>query len=158
MSGLLRQLRGVINTPTGASSTFSRLSDIGLELQRDGTLSVNATKLDAASLKLPELKAAFANNDDLDNTNDGFARRYADLATQVLGADGSLTSRTQGLRDQLARNATDQDKLSDRIERYQARLVAQYTTMDANLSKLNALSSYLTQQLATLSKSVSNDN
>lgn len=158
VSGLLRQLRGVINTPTGASSTFSRLSDIGLELQRDGTLSVNATKLDAASLKLPELKAAFANNDDLDNTNDGFARRYADLATQVLGADGSLTSRTQGLRDQLARNATDQDKLSDRIERYQARLVAQYTTMDANLSKLNALSSYLTQQLATLSKSVSNDN
>jgi flagellar hook-associated protein 2 len=139
------------------SASCARLSDIGLELQRDGTLSVDSAKLDTATGNLPELKKAFANSDAGNSANDGFARRYAALATQVLGVDGSLTTRTEGLRERLARNSTDQERLSDRIERYQARLVAQYTAMDANLSKLNSLSSYLTQQLASLTSSNNND-
>ena len=41
---------------------------------------------------------------------------------------------------------------------YQQRLVAQYTAMDANLSKLNSLSTYLTQQLASLSANSSSSS
>jgi flagellar hook-associated protein 2 len=150
VGSLQRQLRAVLNTPSGASSTFPRLSDIGLELQRDGTLTVNSTKLDTALSNLPELKKAFANNDTGNAANKGFARRYAELSSQILGVDGSLTTRTEGLRARLTRNGTDQQALSDRISRYQARLVAQYTVMDANLSKLSSLSTYLTQQLASI--------
>jgi flagellar capping protein FliD len=40
--------------------------------------------------------------------------------------------------------------MQQRIDAYQKRLVAQYTVMDANLSKLNALSSYVTQQMNAL--------
>ncbi len=158
VGSLQRQLRSVLNAPSGASSVFSRLSDIGLEVQRDGSLSVDSAKLDSATANLPELKKAFANLDTGNSTNDGFARRYAALASQVLGVDGTLTTRTEGLRSRLERNGTDQERLSDRVERYQARLVAQYTAMDANLSKLNALSSYLTQQLASLTSSNSSND
>lgn len=156
VGGLLRQMRTLVNSPSGASSAFARLSDVGLEMQRDGTLKVNSAKLDTATLNLPELKKAFANNDMGNAANNGIARRYAALASQVLGVDGSLTTRTEGLRERLARNATDQEKLSARVDRFQARLVAQYTAMDANLSKLNALSSYVTQQITALNKSSSN--
>ncbi len=158
VNGLLRQLREVINAPSGASSSFPRLSDIGLSMQRDGTLSVDSAKLDAATLNLPELKKAFANNDTGNAANVGFARRYANLATQVLGVDGSLTTRTEGLRERLVRNSSEQEQISARIDRYQQRLVAQYTAMDANLAKLNSLSSYLTQQIAALTKSNSSDS
>jgi flagellar hook-associated protein 2 len=149
-TGLLRQLRNLVNAGSGASGTFPRLSDIGLELQRDGTLSVNATKLDRATANLAELKKAFANVDTANPGNDGFARRYAQLAQRVLGVDGTLTSRTEGLREQLSRNSEDQARLETRIERFQARLVAQYTAMDANLSRLNALQNYVTQSLSSL--------
>ncbi len=149
-TGLLRQLRSLVNAGSGASTAFPRLSDIGLELQRDGTLSVNATKLDRATANLAELKKAFANVDTANPANDGFARRYAQLAQRVLGVDGALTSRTEGLREQLSRNSEDQARLQTRIERFQARLVAQYTAMDANLSRLNALQGYVTQSLAAL--------
>ena len=146
-ASLQRQLRNLINTPSGASTTYSRLSDVGLRMQRDGTLLVDATKLDSATANLSELKKAFSNSDSSNTANDGFTRRYAALATQVLGTDGTLTTRTEGLRTRITRNGTDQTKVEERVQRFQARLVAQYTAMDASLSRLNSLSSYVTQQL-----------
>ena len=151
-ASLQRQMRTVLNTASGASATFPRLSDIGLRLQRDGTLSVDAATLDSATSKLAELKKAFANTDTVTPANAGFARRYANLATQILGVDGSLSTRTEGLRQRLTQNSDDQSRLSDRIARFQQRLVAQYTAMDSNLARLNSLSSYVTQQLAALNR------
>jgi flagellar hook-associated protein 2 len=153
VTGLQRQLRDLLNTPSGASATFARLSDVGLELQRDGTLKVDSAKLSSATANLPELKKAFSNNDSGVPANNGFARRYAGLASQVLGIDGSLTTRTEGLRARITRNGENQVKVEERVERYQARLVAQYTAMDASLSRLNSLSSYVTQQLNALNRS-----
>ena len=107
---------------------------------------------------LRELKKAFAHRDTDEPANNGFARRYADLATQVLGVDGSLTTRTEGLRQRISRNGDKQERLNERVERFQQRLVAQYTAMDANLSRLNALSSYVTQQLAALTRNTQGDS
>jgi flagellar hook-associated protein 2 len=152
-TGLLARLRGVLNLPSGAAAAFPRLSDIGLEQQRDGTLKVDETKLASAMGDLAELKKAFSNTDTGTPANDGFARRYAQLAQQVLGVDGSLTTRQDGLQKLISRNGDDQARLEDRVERFRTRLVAQYTAMDANLSRLNALSSYVNQTLSALQKS-----
>lgn len=157
VGSLQRQLRALVNAPSGASGTLGRLSDAGLELQRDGTLKVNSAKLDSAMGNLEELRKAFANNDLSNPANDGFARRYADLAGQVLGVDGTLTSRTQSLQRRLAQNSDEQARLNDRVDRFQQRLVQQYTALDTNLARLNALSSSLTQQLNRLNPSNNNN-
>ncbi|WP_428422616.1 flagellar filament capping protein FliD [Methylibium sp.] len=154
-TGLQGRLRSVLNSPSGASASFPRLSDLGLELQRNGTLQVNQTKVTAALSNLKETKKAFSNYDTLDATNNGFAKRYALLATSILGADGAITTRTEGLRKQITNNTENQARLNDRVDLYQQRLVQQYSAMDANMSKLNALSSYVTQQLAGLTSSSS---
>ena len=153
--GLQRQLRTLLGAGSQASSAFARLADVGLSAQRDGTLSVNAAKLDSATANLAELRKAFAAND-ADPQRDGFARRYADLAQQVLSLDGSLTTRTEGLRKRITQNGEDQTAVEDRVERFRARLVAQYTAMDSNLSRLNALSGYVTQQLTAMSNTGNN--
>lgn len=157
VGSIQRQLRSLINSPSGASSTYARLSDVGLQLQRDGTLSVNSTKLDKALANTGELKKAFSNLDAGGNSaNSGFSRRYAELATQVLGTDGTLTTRTQSLQKMLSQNSEAQSRLNDRVDRFQQRLVQQYTALDGTLSRLNALSSSVTQQLAQLSANSSN--
>ncbi len=156
VGSIQRQLRGLINSASGASNTFTRLSDVGLQLQRDGTLSVNSTKLDAALTQPQELKRAFVNSDGGNSANTGFARRYADLTTQVLGTDGTLTTRTQSLQKMLSLNSDAQARLNDRVDRFQQRLVQQYTALDGNLSRLNALSSSMTQQLSRLNISGNN--
>jgi flagellar hook-associated protein 2 len=152
-TGLLSRLRSVLNLPSGAAAAFPRMSDAGLQVQRDGTLKVDEDKLAAAMADLGELKKAFSNVDNTTPGNDGFARRYSQLASQVLGTDGSLATRTEGLRKLIDKNSEAQDRLEDRVERFRSRLVAQYTAMDANLSKLNALSSYVNQTVAQLNKS-----
>ncbi len=156
VGSLNRQLRSLINSPSGASSSLSRLSDVGLELQRDGTLKVNSGRLDSAMANMAELKKAFTNNDTANSSNNGFARRYADMATQVLGVDGTLTTRTENLQKMIAKNTDAQARLNDRVDRFQQRMVQQYTALDSNLARLNALSSSVTQQLAQLSNLKSN--
>lgn len=155
VTSLLGRLRGVLNNPSGASASFTRMSDIGLQLQRDGTLSVNSARLEAALANPTELRKALANNDPLVASNNGFARQYAALATQALGTDGLLTTRTEGLRKLVTKNSEQQERMEERVGRYRERLVAQFTAMDTNLAKLNALQSYVTQQLAVLQKSSS---
>lgn len=154
---LQRQLRGVLNAPSGASAVYGRLSDLGLELQRDGTLSIDSGKLQAALANPAELQKAWAQRDLANPANQGFARRYAELASQVLGQEGSVTTRTEGLRQRLSQNSDKQERLNERVERFQQRLVAQYTAMDSNLSRLNALGAYVSQQLASLSTGTRRD-
>lgn len=157
VGSLSRQLRGLLVSGSGASSTFSRMSEIGLEMQRDGTLNINSSKLDAAMNNLPELKKAFSNSDSANPANDGFARRYASMATQVLGTDGTLTTRTESLQKLISRNSEAQARLNERVERFQQRMVRQYTALDGNLARLNSLSTSVTQSLAQLSRSNSNN-
>jgi flagellar hook-associated protein 2 len=152
-TNLQARLRSMVGATSGASSTFGRMSDIGLEVQRDGTLTVNQTKLDAATGKLSELKKAFSASDLGNSGNSGFARRYSDLATQALGVDGTITTRTAGLQKLIAKNGDDQTALLARVDTFQTRLVAQYTALDSNVAKLNSLSSYVTQQIANWNKS-----
>lgn len=151
ITGLLNRLRGVLGQASGASATFARLSDIGFEQQRDGTLTVNAKRLDNAVANLAQLKAAFSANE-TDASLDGFATRFRDLADQVLGADGTLTTRAQGLADKLERNQDSQDRLENRLTLTQARLEKQYSDLDARLGQLNSLSTYVTQQVMSWNK------
>jgi flagellar hook-associated protein 2 len=153
-TNLQERLRTMVGATSGASSTFGRMSDLGLEVQRDGTLSINNTKLTAATGNLAELKKAFTNTEtNSTGANDGFARRYASLATQALGVDGIVTTRTAGLQALITKNTDDQAAMSDRVDTFQKRLVAQYTALDAKVAQLNSLSSYVTQQVAQWTKS-----
>jgi flagellar hook-associated protein 2 len=153
-NGLSTQLRSILNAASGASSVFARLSDIGLASQRDGTLTINQTKLDSAvDNNLAELKKAFANSDSATVSNNGFARRFATLASQVLASDGTVNTRTQSLQKQVTKNSDEQTRLGDRVDLFQKRLIAQYTALDANVAKLNALQSYVTQQIAQMNRS-----
>jgi len=147
---LLNRLRGIVNIPSSASSLFPTLSALGLEMQRDGTLALKQGKLDNALANLAEMKKAFANLDPGDTGADGFARRTARLATDMLGSDGSLSAAQASLQKRLTLNGAAQDALNQRVDAYQQRLVKQFSAMDTQVAKLQALGSYVTQQLAAM--------
>ncbi len=150
--GLQTQLRAMVGASSGASTAFSRLSDIGMEMQQDGSLTVNGTKLDKALSNLSEIRALFSNSSLTDPSLDGFGKRFRVVASNILGIDGSLTSRTDGLNEKLKRNQKQQDRLEERLAQTQKRLEKQYTALDTQLGRLNGLSSYVTQQVAIWNK------
>ncbi len=151
--GLQRQMRTLMGSSSGASSVFTRLSDAGLELQRDGSLSVTAGKLDTALANLPELKKLFANTDTLVPGNNGIARQFRTMGDSLLSIDGAITTRTDGLRKRIDLNQEAQDRLDLRVAQTEKRLRAQYTALDATLGRMSGLSSYVTQQMAMFTNS-----
>jgi flagellar hook-associated protein 2 len=150
--GLQTQLRAMVGASSGASTAFSRLSDVGLEMQQDGSLTVNSTKLDKALANLPQIRALFSNSSLTDPSLDGFGKRFRVVASNILGIDGSLTSRTDGLSEKLKRNQKQQDRMEERLAQTQKRLEKQYSALDTQLGRLNGLSSYVTQQVALWNK------
>jgi flagellar hook-associated protein 2 len=151
--GFQNQLRGIVNTTSTTSSLFSRLSDIGVAVQKDGTLSIaSANKLTAALSHPDELQKLFATQGST-NDNTGIAVRFATMADRAVGVDGALFSRSDGLKGELSRNSKQQDDMQVHLDATQARLTAQYQALDTTMSKMNALSSYVTQQVALMQKS-----
>lgn len=149
---LQSQLRAVLNQASSASSTWSRLSDIGLSLKTDGTLETNAAKLDNALGNLGELKKLMA-GDGSSNAEMGFVRRFKNLADAALGSTGVFESRNSSLRASVARNTKDQDAMELRLEKTRARLQAQYAALDTRMASLTSLSSYMNQQISQMNKS-----
>lgn len=151
-NALQRQLRDVLNQASTASGTYSRLSDIGVTMQRDGTLAVDDTKLSNAVTNLPELKKLLA-TDGAENASSGFVRRWKRLADSALGLGGTFESRTEGLNASLRTNSKNQDSMSLRLSYTENRMRAQYTALDTQMAKLNNLSAYMTQQITLMNAS-----
>ncbi len=145
--GLLNRLRSTLQQTSTASTVFTRLSDLGLELQRDGSIKVNDSKLDAALADPAEMARAFS------TLQTGFGQRFKALSDSVLGTEGLLTTRTNGLRDSISRNDKDQKRLEDRVARVQERLTRQYSALDNNLNQINGLGSFVQQQITNWNKS-----
>jgi flagellar hook-associated protein 2 len=151
---LQRQLRNIVGGTAAASTTFTTLSQVGLEVQTDGTLKLNSTKLTSALASNPsELKKLFTNVDLTTPGNNGVANRLRTFGDSVLGTAGLLTSRITGLNTKLSANQKDQDKLNLRLDATKARLQAQYTALDAKMASIGTLSTYITQQIANWNKS-----
>ncbi|HEY5324500.1 MAG TPA: flagellar filament capping protein FliD, partial [Caldimonas sp.] len=150
-TGMQRQLRTLAGSASAASSVFGHLSDIGLELQGDGSMTVNATKLGAAVANVAELKKMFSNSSATDPTLDGFGKRFRVVGDSMIGIDGAITTRTDGLGQQLQRNQKDQDALEIRLAAIEKRYRAQYTALDTAMAQLQTQSAYITQQIAAWS-------
>ena len=143
----------MLGTTSGASSMFGRLSDIGFDVKSDGSISVNDTKLTNGLANLDQLRKVFANSDPVTPANDGVVLQMRKLTDRMLGFDGTLQSRTDGLQHRLDLNQTQQSQLEDRVTRTEARLRAQYSALDTQMNTLNGLSSYVQQQITNWNKS-----
>ncbi len=152
-TGLQNQLRAAVGQAGTASTTFSTLSDIGLEFQKDGRLKVNDTKLSAALVKLPELTAALTKADTASASNNGLARKITAWADALLGSNGTLPGKTKSIQSQINANQKDQEKVNDRLVAVEARIRAQYTSLDKTISEANGLSKYVNQQITTWNRS-----
>jgi flagellar hook-associated protein 2 len=146
--GLLVQLRTLAGGTAASGSSFTRLSEIGFELQRDGTLNTNSGKLSAAMAKFNDLKTFFT-ADAAGNSNDGIGALFKAFADNRNGADGALSTRQEGLKTRIELLQDRQGNLERRLGLTEARLNAQYTRLDTNIASLNSLQNYVSQQVAS---------
>lgn len=146
-------LRSLISSSSMGAS-MQRLSDVGIELDAEGKLSLNVAKLTVAANNGNALQQLFANDNDNAQTN-GFAVKMRDLAASMLDTTGSLALKSASLQKALDDNAAEQTKVSDEVAAFEARLRAQYAVMDAQISQSNSISKILAAQVAAYNKNSS---
>ena len=149
--GLQTLLRNVLGS-VSSGGAYGRLSDVGLELQLDGSLKLNTDKLSTAANNGLALQQLFSANSDNPAT-DGFGLKFAALGRGVLGTGGSVVNRATALETALKTNGEQQAKVNDRATTVEAQLRKRYTALDVQMASLNALSEYVTQQVASWNKS-----
>jgi flagellar hook-associated protein 2 len=147
------RMRSLLGATSTASSAFARMSDAGFELQRDGSLTINATKVDNALSNLSQMKALFVDNPSTSTSGEGFGKQFYDTTYSMLTTGGSINSRSTALSDKLLRNQKSQEAMEARLAQTQKLLEAQYGALDTQMASLTGLSSYVTQQVTQWNKS-----
>lgn len=156
---LQNTLRMALQSVAGGDGKLRTLSDVGIStakgtdpLRPSGDLAIDSTKFEAA-LKDPEaLKAFFRGADG--NTSNGVGTKIKSTIDGLL-ADGTgfFSSKDKLLKKAKDLNAKDTQAVEDRATRLEASLTARYVALDSQMSKLNALNSYIAQQVTTWNKS-----
>jgi flagellar hook-associated protein 2 len=150
---LLSVLNSMISaTGPSASTTFSYLSDVGIQVQSSGLLSTSSSTLTTAFDSLDDLKTFFYNYGGTTTTN-GLARRFRDFVWDANGVEGTLSLKNTALSAAITRNESSQDKFNVRIAEIQKRLYKQYGGLDSRMGGLNGLSSFVSAQVAQWNKS-----
>lgn len=113
---------------------------LGLDLGRDGTISVDETKLsNALSGKVGEALAG------------GFSSNLKTLLGTFRGTTGTVQNVIDSMRSTVSNLQNDQEKVQARIDRLRASYTAKYAALDAKLVSMNQTSSNVRSALAGLS-------
>jgi flagellar hook-associated protein 2 len=149
---MLSRVRQTLTTPQpGGPKDMKVLSEIGITLQKDGTLAIDDAKLSKAlSDNLPGVAALFTSET---SGTSGFAKQMGALVTDLTSTGGALKAATDGIGSTLD-DLTDQyNAVQKRVDATVARYRAQFTQLDVLVATMNNTMSYLTQQFAAMSNS-----
>lgn len=172
-TGALRSdsaVRGIQNTLKnllmGDSSTpgdeIVRLSDMGIELQRNGDFEVDSLKL-AEALKdnFSEITKFFsANTNDQSSYSTAEHGMAGDLVNQIedyLSNRGVVQQKLDTYSDTVQDLEDDQKALDEKLERVEARYTRQFITMNKIMDEMKSMQEYLKGQLDNLPFTANND-
>jgi flagellar hook-associated protein 2 len=142
------RLRDTFNTPQ--DGTLKVLSNIGISFQKDGTLSLDSTKL-ASALKsnLSDVAQLWSTS----NTSGGYGKKLSSLIDTFVQSQGSLDNAIQGQQTtykDLGNRITEVNALADQeVANYKQ----QFTALDVLMSTMTNTSTYLTQQFDAMNNS-----
>ena len=138
LRGLRFGLRNDLSREIADNSTFSRLADLGIETQRDGTLKVtDSSQLDAALAATPDAVGA------LFSSEDGIGARLTSRLEGLLGSSGTIEQRKKTADSRI-------DQIKSQIERWDTRLARREETLRNQFAQLEALTTQAQAQQASL--------
>jgi flagellar hook-associated protein 2 len=147
------RLRSIMTgTVAGAAEGMNSLAFLGIATNRDGSISLNDTKLSSAiSTRFDDLEKLFSGEN-------GIANRLDKVVTELTASNGVFTTREKSMRGQLSGIEEQRDKLNARLTTMEARYRAQFTALDILVGQLQQTGNFLTQQLDATAQIINRKN
>ncbi|MDA3807198.1 MAG: flagellar filament capping protein FliD [Thiomicrorhabdus sp.] len=140
-------LQSLLVTQVGEGS-YTSLSRVGFETQRDGTITLNSSTLSSAlSDDYDAVLGLFSGSEGVEGISTRFAS-YLDTMTNSI--DGLYAGRKETTESNTRRIDQRINSLEARLELKEESMRAQFSAMEELVSGLNAQGDYLLQQLAAL--------
>lgn len=131
----------VFGATAGGTSPYQQLSSIGVSLAKDGTLSLDTAKLNAAVAADPTGVAKLVS---------AVGSAYKSTIDGLVGTTGSIAAATDGANRTIKDLTKRQQALAARINAIQANYTKRFTALDKLIAEMKQTSTTLTQQLASL--------
>jgi flagellar hook-associated protein 2 len=160
VQSMMTQLRSTLFSTVKGGNGISTLSDVGISVQKDGTLALDSAKLSKAiDGNFPGLANLFTaapgmSPDGTPNIagNTGILTKLQTLVKGFLADGGIIDSKTKGLQASLKINSDRQTAINGRLSNMQDSYTNQFNSLNTTLASMSATQSYLTQQLANMPK------
>ncbi|WP_374420262.1 flagellar filament capping protein FliD [Chromobacterium sp.] len=115
-------------------NSFAYLSQVGIAIQKDGTIKLDSTKFNDALKKDPTaVKNLFGNS-----SNNGIAQLLNKEINGLLGPTGVVESSKTSINSRITTEKASQDSLTARLTARQKQYIQQYTALNSTLSKMAA--------------------
>jgi flagellar hook-associated protein 2 len=149
LTGVRRNLQGLLTTAIAGTDSFATLSQLGLKTQRDGTLAIDNTLMDKAiDEDLGGIDRLLAGTDG----TDGVAANFVSYLKRVTDGSAGLAATRQAGTDRTLKTISSSILAQEaRLEKRETMLRAQFTAMEKMVSSLNSQGNYLLQQMSAWS-------
>ncbi len=129
---------------TKKDTSVNTLFDLGLEFNRDGTVSLNEEILDSAlAVRTEEVEAFFLG--DSDRNIEGFADIVNDQMTQLTNGEGQIAGETNSTQSRISDLETKIEQENARLDKKYELMTKQFIELDRYMNEMTNLSSYLAQ-------------
>jgi len=156
LRSITNQLRRVLtDASTGATSTITVLSDLGLEFDLKGKLNINETKLDAKLEADFDSVASFfsaniENQATTTETDRGMAGDLIEYIEEQQATGGLILSQQDLMESKVEDYELQLEDLERRMEAVRARYVTQFSAMEQAVEQFNSLRESLTTQFENM--------
>jgi len=129
-----------VGVVTGASAEYQSLASVGITRSRDGVLSFDSSKFEAALTRDPEaVRKLFVTDVNIGAT--GVMKKMVDGITDLTtGTAGAVKNRLDGLASKSRTLVASRDKKAARVDEYEQQLRRQFSKLDQAMNKYNTMS------------------
>ncbi|MBF0242740.1 MAG: flagellar filament capping protein FliD [Desulfamplus sp.] len=134
-----------------AGGEISTLYDLGLEVEKDGTLSINTTTLQKAFSSNSEDVIKFFTGDS-EKKRDGFGDMLYEKMTKYTGSTGLMTVEIDSAQARISKMDLEIQEDTKRLDQRYESLTKQFVKLDSFMSQMKSQSSFLDMMFNTNKK------
>ncbi len=142
------QLISVLETPVAGAdpvNSYAYLAQVGISIQKDGTLKLDQTAFNKALSNNPTAVANLFGN----SASTGFADRFNTAVNDLLGANGIITTKQTSINQNITDETNHQQALQTRLNTERTSLLQQYTSLNSALSAMQQSTNNLASLIAS---------
>ena len=149
---IVSQFKSLLTTSIDLDSAYTSLIDLGLEIAKDGTISIDEDTLDEAIADDPDaLKTLFLGNENEEIT--GLADVINDALSEMVSSTGIASTEINEAEAKIDRLDQGIDNETERLTKKYEIMSAQFLRLDTYINQLNSEAALMTSFIDSFSTS-----